>query len=435
MKYYCLGIKGAGMSALAAILHDLGNTVVGYDDAVGHKFTQVGLDARGIVVHTSQDHELDDDMIVTHSVALHDDHPEVVRARAAGLVSQDYNQVMGALTKQFRTIAVSGAHGKTTTTSLIAHIIDQVCGCNYFIGDGTGHAAPGNEIFVVEADEYNKHFLAYQPECAVITNIEVDHVECYRDLDELIGCFEQFADKAQFVVACGDDENVRRMKLCAEVQYYGFGDSNRVVGKNVVTGDGGSEFDCYIDGDLYGHFHLPVAGYHMVLDALAAIAACRHFGISQSDIAEHMATYQTAKRRFKEHFFGDVVVIDDYAHHPTELRVTLKTARLKYPDKPLVAVFLPNTYSRTQALIADFAAALKLADKAYVMDIHCDRESAEDFPGVTSDALIDLVPGAEKISVGTVTKLLEHQGSVICFMSCADIYTIEDKFESLLKER
>jgi len=416
------------MSTLACILHDLGHTVVGYDDHAGWKFTQAGLEARGIKVFYDSDHPLAPGTIVTYSKALCDDHPEIVRARAAELEFTEYNQVLGQLTGQFHTIAVSGAHGKTTTTSLIAHIIP---GCNYFIGDGTGHAERGNDVFVIEADEFNRHFLAYHPELAVITNIELDHVECYDGLSDYMAAFEQFGNKAKLVVACGDDDNVRAIDFQVPVLYFGFGETNDIVARNVVLGKDGTSFDCYISGEFFGAFTMPVAGEHMALDALAAIAACHYRGLAAAEIAAGMVTYVTAKRRFKESFFGSVVSIDDYAHHPTELRVTLNTARLKYPDKQVVAVFLPNTYSRTQALMSDFVDVLKTADKAYVMDIECDRERAEDYPGVTSDTLIGLVPGAEKVSVESVEKLLRHKDSVICFMSCADIAPIKDAFDKM----
>jgi len=310
-EYYCLGIKGAGMSTLACILHDLGHTVVGYDDHAGRKYTQAGLEARGIEVFYDSDHPLHPGAIVTHSKALRDDHPEIVRARAAGLEFAEYNQVLGQLTGQFHTIAVSGAHGKTTTTSLIAHIIDAVSGCNYFIGDGTGHAAPGNDVFVIEADEFNRHFLAFHPELAVITNIELDHVECYDGLGDYMAAFEQFGNKAQMVVACGDDDNVRAVDFKVPVLYFGFGEANDVVARNVVLSGNGTSFDCFIGGEFFGAFEMPVAGAHMALDALAAIAACHYRGLAAADIAAHMATYVTAKRRFKESFFGSVVSIDD----------------------------------------------------------------------------------------------------------------------------
>ena len=432
MHYYCLGIKGAGMSALAAILHDLGNAVTGYDDHAERKYTQEGLDARGIAIYNGPELPLTPDMVVTHSRALRDDHPEIVRARAAGLQFVGYDQLMGSLTAQFHTVGVAGTHGKTTTTSLITLIIDSVLGCNYFIGDGTGHAAPGNQLFVMEADEFNRHFLSYHPELAIVTNVELDHVEHYPTLDSVAAAFLEFGNRAQLVVACGDDPNTRAISFGVPVLYYGTGEGNDVVARDVVMDGDGSRFNCFIDGQLFGAFEFPVPGHHMLLNALAAIAACRHYGVSAADIALFMSLYETAKRRFKAKEFGGVVSIDDYAHHPTELRVTLETARLKYPDKPVVAVFLPNTYSRTGALMGDFVEVLSTADKAYVMDIDCDRERPQDYPGVTSDTLIAQVPGAEKIDLGTVDKLLCHGDAAVCFMSCADIAPIREAFEARL---
>ena len=148
-----------------------------------------------------------------------------------------------------------------------------------------------------------------------------------------------------------------------------------------------------------------------------------------------MKTFKGAKRRFKEKVYDDIVIIDDYAHHPTEIKVTLDAARQKYPNKKIVAIFLPNTYSRTEALLSDFIECLKGADKAFVMDIYCDREKASDYPGVSSDSIIAGVPGSEKVSVETVDKLLEYSDSVMCFMSCTNIYIILEKYEELLKER
>ena len=163
MKYYCIGIKGAGMATLANLLYDLGNEVSGYDDVRDYKFTQEGLDSRGINIFYDGNHEIDKDTIVTYSKAFSEDHKELVRVREMGLTIKKYNELIGDLTDKYKTISVSGTHGKTTTSSLITHVLNDVCGCNYFIGDGSGHASSQNELFVIESDEFNKHFLAYHP--------------------------------------------------------------------------------------------------------------------------------------------------------------------------------------------------------------------------------------------------------------------------------
>lgn len=432
MKYYCIGIKGSGMATLAEILFDLGHEVSGYDDYKEHKFTQEGLDKRGIKIYYDSTHDIPKDTIVTYSKAFSIDHPEIKRVKSLGLKIIAYNELLGKLSSEFKTIGVSGTHGKTTTSTMISHVLGETKGCNYFIGDGSGFADRKNELFTLESCEFNKHFLAYHPYYAIVTNIELEHTECYKDIDEIIKTFEEFANKAHYVIACGDDKNVRKMNLKNDVTYYGFDDCNDVVCKNVTLDENGSKFDVYIKGELYGHFDIPLFGNHMILNALACITVCNMEGVDTEKIHSLLHTFKNAKRRFKEKKFGSVVTIDDYAHHPTEIRVTIESARQKYPNKEIVAVFLPNTYSRTKALMSDFISALKTADKAYVMDIHCDRERKEDYPGVSSDEIIKNVPNAEKISLDTVDKLLKHKNAAICFMSCTNIYELLDKYEALL---
>ena len=432
MKYYCIGIKGSGMATLAEILFDLGHEVSGYDDYKEHKFTQEGLDKRGIKIYYDSTHDIPKDTIVTYSKAFSIDHPEIKRVKSLGLKIIAYNELLGKLSSEFKTIGVSGTHGKTTTSTMISHVLGETKGCNYFIGDGSGFADRKNELFTLESCEFNRHFLAYHPYYAIVTNIELEHTECYKDIDEIIKTFEEFANKAHHVIACGDDKNVRKMNLKNDVIYYGVDDYNDVVCKNVTLDENGSKFDVYIKGELYGHFDIPLFGNHMILNALACITVCNMEGVDTEKIHSLLHTFKNAKRRFKEKKFGSVVTIDDYAHHPTEIRVTIESARQKYPNKEIVAVFLPNTYSRTKALMSDFISALKTADKAYVMDIHCDRERKEDYPGVSSDEIIKNVPNAEKISLDTVDKLLKHKNAAICFMSCTNIYELLDKYEALL---
>ncbi len=435
MKYYCIGIKGAGMSTLANILHDLGNQVSGYDDVQGYKYTMEGLNARGIEIFYDA-HEIDKDTIVTYSKAFSPDHKEIKRVRELGLTIRDYNEVVGDITKMFTTIGISGTHGKTTTSLLISNIFNNTLGCNYFVGDGTGHATKDNKFFVIESDEFNKHFLAYSPTIAIITNIELDHVECYPGgIEEIRETFKTFGNKANVVIACGDDENIKMINFSSDTIYYGFNEDNNIVAKNVVLDEKGSKFDCYIDNELYGHFEVPLFGKHMILNALSAIAVAKYYGIDIEDTKKYINEFTGAKRRFKLKEFGDVITVDDYAHHPTEIEVTLASAKQKYPNKEIVGVFLPNTYSRTEALMDDFVKAMSKADKAYVMDIHCDRERQEDYPGVSSDTIIERVPNCEKVSVETCDKLLRHDNAVICFMSCTNIYKLEEEFERLITSK
>lgn len=434
MKYYCIGIKGTGMSTLAQILHDLGNQVSGYDDARAHKFTQVGLDERNIPIYYDNNHEIDKDTIVTYSVAFKDDHPELVRVREMGLTVKKYNEIMGDVISLFTTIGVSGTHGKTSTSSLIRHILEPAVGCNYFIGAGDGKAILDNKYYVVESDEFNRHFTAYHPVYSIITNIEAEHLECYKDIDDIRETFEIFANQTEkLIIANGDNEEVRKINYKTPVKFYGFDEDNDIVIKNMKLSEAGSQFDLYIDKEFYGNFNVPLYGKHMVSNAAAAIMICREIGLEKEQIEKLLETFKNAKRRFAEEKVGDVMIIDDYAHHPTEIKVTLEAVKQKYPNKRLVAVFKPNTYSRTKDFADEFVEALGIADKVYLTEIDCNRERQEDYPGVTSHMIIDKLNDAEIISVECIDKLKAEKDSVVCFMSCAYVDTLISAFKEIIK--
>ena len=434
MKYYCIGIKGTGMSTLAQILHDLGNEVSGYDDARGHKFTQDGLEKRDIPIYYDHDHEIDKDTIVTYSVAFKEDHEEMKRVKNLGLTIKKYGELMGDVIDLFETIGVSGTHGKTTTSSLIRHLLEETVGCNYFIGAGDGYADKKNKYFVVESDEFNRHFTYYRPTYSIITNIEAEHLECYKDIDDIRNTFETFANQTKkLVVANGDNEEVKKINYKTKVKFYGFKEDNDIVIKNMELLETGSVFDLYIDNELFGHFDIPLYGKHMVLNAAAAITIAKELGLSQEKIHELLETFHNAKRRFAETKIGNCIIIDDYAHHPTEIKVTLQAVKQKYPNKRLVVVFVPNTYSRTKDFKEEFIDAFSIADKTYLTEIDCNRERQEDYPGITSHIIVDNLKNAEMISIDTIDKLKEEKDSVVCFMSCAYVDKLIDSFKNLIK--
>lgn len=434
VKYYCIGIKGTGMSTLAQILFDLGNEVSGYDDARGHKFTQDGLEERGIEIFYDHDHEIDKDTIVTYSVAFKEDHPELVRVKEMGLTIKRYHEIMGDVVSQFETIGVSGTHGKTSTSSMIKHVLENTVGCNYFIGAGDGKATRDNKYYVVESDEFNRHFKAYHPAYSIITNIEEEHMEIYKDIDDIRDTFEVFANQTKkLVVANGDNEEVRKINYTTPVKFYGFNDNNDIVIKNMELTSEGPRFDLYIEGELYDSFTIPVFGEHMVANAAAAIMICREIGINKEDIKKYFATFKNAKRRFAEEKVGNAIIIDDYAHHPTEIKVTLNAAKQKYPDKRLVVVFRPNTFSRTVDFTDEFVEAFNMADVSYLTEIDSNREKQEDYPGVTSHMIIDKLNNGDIISEETIDKLKDERDSVVCFMGCAYVDSLINAFKEIMK--
>lgn len=437
MKYYMAGIKGAGMSALALLLSDLGYKIVGYDDAAEHRFTEDKLIERGIKIYTGPNDELDNETVVIYSPALRiDEHPELIKAKSMNLKIYEYEEYLGKLTKKYETICISGCHGKTTTTSMLSHIMQNILGCNYLIGDGRGHGDTSSEKFILEACEYRRHFLSYDPEYVVITNIELDHTDYYKSIEDMILAYQEFANKAsKMVIACGEDRYTRYIDVNKPLYYYGIKDDNDIQARNIEYSNEGTSFDVFVEDEYYGHFDLPLFGKHMLLNALAVIAICHYERLEPKEVSKHLKTFKGAERRFKETIVGNNVLIDDYAHHPTEVKVTINAARQKYPDKKVIAVFKAHTFSRVEEFADEFASALNLADKAYVMDINYDREKPEDYPGITPYTIIDKLDNGDYIEQGQASKLLEYDNAVILFMSSKEIYLLEEEYKKLLEEK
>ena len=434
MKYYCIGIKGTGMSTLAQMLYDMGNVVTGYDDAKDYKFTQKGLEERGIKIFYDSNHPIDKDTIVTASRAFSDDHPEIKRVKELGLTFKLYNEVVGGITKEFNTVSVSGTHGKTTTTSLLKHLFENTIHCNYFIGDGTGHIDMKNKLLVIESDEFNRHFLAYHPTTVIITCIELEHTEIYKNIEDTIKTFEEFANKAKTVIANGDDKNIRKINFNNKVIFYGEDESNDYIIKDIKLETTGSTFTLYKKDELIDTFTVPLYGHHMVMNTVASIISALNEGVSKEKIKELLPSFKNANRRFAETIIGDTVIVDDYAHHPTEVKVTLEAIRQKYPDKKLTVVFRPNTYSRTSRFKKEFADALSVADKVYLTPIKCDREDPKDYPPIKSEDIIDLIPGSELVDDDTVKEVLKDKDGVVAFMGCATMSHLIENFKNELNK-
>ena len=434
MKYYCIGIKGTGMSSLAQILFDLGNEVSGYDDEKEEKFSEKGLKERNIKIYNESNHILEKDTIATYSMAFKEDHKERKRIEELGLTIKKYNEVLGDISKMFRTISVAGTHGKTTTSSIIKHLLSSTIGCNYFIGAGDGYARKENEVFVLEADEFNKHFLAYTQKYAVITNIEKEHMECYTDLEDIINTFSKFASNTKKeIIAYGDDENIRKLKTNTKTIYYGLNENNDYIIKNIETRNSGSKFDLYEGNKLINTFTIPLFSKAMILNATAAIIIALKHNITSSKIKELLLSFKNAARRFAEEHIGSNIIIDDYAHHPTEIKTTIEAVKEKYKEKRLVIVFVPNTYSRTRDFKNEFVEVLKLADKTYLTEIDSNRERQEEYPGVCSRVIVEKIPNAEIINVNTITKLKNEENAVICFLSCANTAHLIEAYKNLFK--
>lgn len=429
--YHFIGIKGSGMASLALILHGLGFEVQG-SDIDEHLFTEDEVRAAGIKILPFSADNIKEDMMIVKGNAFKDTHEEVVRAKELGLKIYSYQEMIAKLTERFETITIAGCHGKTTTTSMLSHVLKNITGCNYLIGDGTGYANKDNKYFVLEACEWQRHFLAYKPYYAIITNIELDHMDYYKDISDIVDAYQEYANHAEkMIIACGDDPYTHSLEVKPPIFFYGLDDDNDIQARNVEYHNEGTSFDVFVEDNYYGHFDLPLYGKHMLLNSLAVIGVCYYERLDAREVAKYLKTFEGAKRRFKEKVIGDIVTIDDYAHHPTEVKVTIKGARQKYPDKEIVAVLMIHTLSRAKIFAQEFADALNLADKAYITDIYTDRPE-EGYDGVTYKDIMDKTNNCEHISLETVDKLLKHKNAVILFMSSKAIYVYKDKYEELL---
>lgn len=436
MKYYLIGIKGSGMSALALILNDLGYSVVGYDDEDSYQFTEDKLKERSIKIYTSDNDEMDENTVVVRSTAIKEDHPQIVKANKLNLKIYEYNEMLGKLSNMFESITVAGCHGKTTTTSLLAHVLKNICGCNYLIGDGNGYASKENKKFVLEACEYYRHFLVYEPEYAIITNIDLDHVDYYKNMDDVIDAYREYANNAKkMVIACGDDPYTHSLYVNTPIFYYGIEEDNDIIAKNIEYTKDGTKFDVFVEDNYYGYFEIPLYGKHMLLDSLAVIGVCYYERIDAKELAKNLKTFKGAERRFDEIVLGSNVVIDDYAHHPAEVKAIIKGVKQKYPDKRIVTIFQPHTFSRTKEFYEDIAAALNLSDYSYVLDIFPARERQEDFPDITSNKIIELLDHGESINDLESSKLYDYNNTVFLFMSPKEIKKIKQDLLLKLTEK
>jgi UDP-N-acetylmuramate--alanine ligase len=390
---HLVGIGGYGLSAIARVLLLRGVTVSGSDR--GHNALAAALAQDGATVHHGHAGEYVNgaDMVIISS-AIPDDHVEVAAARAQGIPVYKRRDILAALMADRRVFAAAGTHGKTTTTSMLVHILRE-CGQDpdYIVGGvlgntGTNAGVGQGGLFVIEADEYDHMFLGLNPDVAIITSIEYDHPDLFKTPAQMYDAFDQFAGRVRdndgLLVVCADDPRALELgRAFPNVISYGLNDGlERHVGARDLR-DQGDSMHFVVDwlGEDEVEIRLPLAGLHNVRNACAAMAAC--YGISGMpvDAVWPLAAFKPAGRRFE--IVGEVdgvVVVDDYTVHPTAVIVTLEAARRRYPDHAIWAVWQPHTFSRTQGLLGEFSTAFADAGHVRVTDIFAARE--DPVPGV-----------------------------------------------------
>ena len=426
-KYHFIGIKGSGMSSLAQIAYDMGHEVQGSDEET-YFFTQEKLEQRNIPMYGYNVENIKEGFEVILGNAFDETHIEYRAAKDLGLKIYTYAQFLGKLLDEIPSIAVTGAHGKTTTSTMVSNIFKHNFVTSFLIGDGTGHGEKNSDYIVAEACEYYRHFLAYHPNYAVVTNIDFDHPDYFNDEHDMFDAFQSFVNQVKdTVVICGDDRLASQLKpSTAKVVTYGFNEGNDYQIKNVKTTSENSEFDVYKNSELLGTFTMAVFGLHDISNATSAIALADICGLSTDEIQQSLGSYHHAERRFTEHKVGTNVVVDDYAHHPSEIKATIDSARRKYSDKQIIAIFQPHTYTRTAKFLNEFAESLLTADKVFLCPIFASVREKEKIVGI--EDLQKVTPGSEIIYGEDNFDKLNFDNSVILFMGAGNINKLCNKF-------
>ena len=441
-----IGIGGSGMCPLVDILREDGNEkIITGSDVDDNSDTVKRLRSFGIKVAIGQRAEnIEGAELVVYSAAIAKDNPELVAAREAGIPTIERSVLLGAICRRYHNdIAISGTHGKTTTTSMVTTILmagqldpTVVIGGKLALIEGYGRAGK-SENMVCEACEFVDTFLQITPEVAVILNIDADHLDYFGTLDNIIASFRQFAEQTTgVVIANGDDANTMKAldTTKAKIITFGLDSQNDYYAENVHMASGGFwQFDLMHHGEKLTELTLKVPGEHNILNALAAAAACLYVGATPEDIKKGLGMFSGASRRFEIHtVHNGITIADDYAHHPTEIEATLHACK-EMPYKRVWAVFQPFTYTRTKTHLHEFARVLQIADKVVLTDIMGGREW--DDLGIHSEDLQALIPGChlEHTFEDVADYVLSHaeEGDLIITMGCGDVY----KCAKLMKEK
>ncbi len=450
-RYHFIGIGGIGMSGIAQLLLRAGAKVSGSDLKESKSVEE--LRVLGAVIHIGHSAgNIDGADVVVYSSAIKEDNPEYALAKAKGILIKRA-QALAQLMQDKTVITIAGSHGKTTTTSLVSYLLLEAglnptaaiggvlrnVDNNALLGDG--------ELFVAEADESDGSFLYYRPKYSIVTNIDREHLDYYKDFEAEIAAFKEFisqTDKLGCVFVCDDDKYLKDIIKGYRQRIVRFGLTKHadIYPKNIHMQGLSSDFDCYYKGKLVDRFHLALGGKHNISNALSVIALGLELGIKLEFIRKALALYKGAKRRLEIKFLDqDYLLIDDYAHHPTEIQATLSAAR-QMNSKRMIAIFQPHRYTRTQLLLEEFGRSFDLVDYCLITDIY--PASEPPIEGVSAEKMQALV---KKRNPGKIVKYIpkdkiaEHileiimPGDMVITMGAGDIVKIGDELAQRLKSR
>ncbi|MDT8340498.1 MAG: UDP-N-acetylmuramate--L-alanine ligase [Longimicrobiales bacterium] len=444
-----VGIGGAGMSALAELLLRGGVPVSGCDarESAGTR----RLASLGATLHVGHDpaHVAEAGGVVA-TAAVPSGHPELAAARARGIPVWKRAELLGEVVNRGRVVAVAGTHGKTSTTALAVHLLAEAgLDPTGFVGGPVhgwgGNLRPGGDLYVVEADEFDRSFLTLEPDVAVVTNLEADHLDVYGDLAGVREGFSRFLARRRpggRTIVCGDDPGAAQLLgSLPEAGYtYGVAPGNVLRAAEVACGPTGTTFRILEGGRDVGAAHLPVPGRHPLRNALAAAAVARFLGVSWEHIRTGWASFPGVGRRFQRlGEAGGVAVVDDYAHHPTEIAAVLATLRQTYPGRRLVVAFQPHLYTRTRDFAPAFGEALAAADQVWITDVFPAREAA--IPGVDGALVASAVTAAggavtlhgEVATLAAAMADVLRPGDVVATLGAGSIDSVAPELLGLLR--
>ncbi len=424
---YFIGIGGIGMSALARYFKFLGKNVAGYDKTS----TQItsGLEGLGISIHFKDEISLlpeaflnIDETLIIYTPAIPVTHSELKYLKNNGFLLKKRAEVLGIITKDIYTLAVAGTHGKTTTTAMLAHLLKESgAKVTAFLGGisenyNSNLILEGNEVVVVEADEFDRSFLQLYPDIASVTSMDADHLDIYKQANALEESFVEFSSRAKdYLLVCNG--------LPLSGYTYGIEDDSDYCAQNIRIDNGTYIFDLKTPTQLIKDLHLNLPGTHNLLNAITAFAMAMLYGSPTTALAKALFSFKGVQRRFSYQIKKEgLVYVDDYAHHPTEINALHQAIREMHPGKKILAIFQPHLYSRTRDFAADFAASLSQFDQLLLLDIYPARELP--IEGVTSEWLLEMIELKNKRLVtknSLVEEILKSNARVITTIGAGDI--------------
>ncbi|MHC4153837.1 MAG: UDP-N-acetylmuramate--L-alanine ligase [Planctomycetota bacterium] len=455
-KFHFIGAGGIGMSGLAKVLIRNHAVVTGSDQektAVTDMLIEMGADIG--IGHDPDNLDPDTDAVVI-SAAVKEDNPELNAARKRGCKIYKYAQMLGELVNCYDGVAVSGTHGKSTTSAWLAYCLKEAgLDPNFIIGAdviqlGSSSGVGNGRHFIVEACEYDRSFLNLKPQIAAILNIEQDHLDYYKNEQEIVEAFSEFARGLKpggVLIANGHDPNVatviERLGDDCRCETFGLDDNCNFYAQNIRLNDGFYSFEVFHNRDLLGTAQITLPGEHNILNALAVVAMAVNAGVEPHNVLQRLGGFTGVDRRlmFKGKY-GQVTVLDDYAHHPTEIRASLSAIRQRYHPKRIWCIFQPHQYSRTRFLLDDFAKSFALADVTIVPEIYFVRDSQTAKKAVNAQMLVERINsnGAEAVFIDGFTPICDYlkekvqPGDLVVTMGAGDIWKVSDGCVQWLRE-